>query len=238
MSKTEYNISVLLTTTNGTEQLGRSVRSLVERASNPRGVQIILGFDKHDPKSLTYFSKVLMPWLVKNQVAYTALSFNRIEPESSHQYTKIMCSMATGKWLMTWRDDAEMETLSWDSSIMVYDDQFKLLTVDAHDSLLIVPREWYDLLGYISPHPAQERWIIQQANILNIAERTAIKVSCDPSSELIDLADFDSRQQINQRYLDCTKIAQYMKEQRGLDISFFESALKNAQHISNNKPYN
>ena len=248
----EYDISVLLATRGRTEQLGRSVRSLFELADNPSRIQIVLAFDKDDIKGLSYFDKVLMPWLVKHQIAYTALSFTRMGYTNLHRYTNAMCTKATGKWMIIWNDDAVMESKGWDSSITAYDGQFKLLAFDTHNAhpysiFPIIPREWYDLLGYLSPHPTQDGWVSQQAYMLDIMERTSIKVLHDRhdltgnnkddtfeerrmlEGNPSDPMDFHSPQQNNLRLHDCAKLAQYMKERRNLDTTFFENILKGAQ---------
>lgn len=252
MMKTEYDISVLLATRGRTEQLGRSVRSLFELADNPLKIQIIFAFDKDDKKGLTYFDKQLMPWMIKNHVAYTALSFTRMGYTNLHKYTNAMCTKATGKWMIIWNDDAVVESKGWDTSIMAYDGQFKLLAFDTHNAhpysiFPIIPREWYDLLGYLSPHPTQDGWVSQQAYMLDIMERTPIKVLHDRhdltgnnkddtfeerrmlEGNPNDPMDFHSSQQINLRHYDCAKLAQYMKEKRGLDVTFFENIFKGQQ---------
>ena len=250
--KSEYDISVLLATRGRTEQLGRSVRSLFELADNPMKVQIVFAFDKDDIKGLTYFDKVLKPWMVKHRVAYTALSFTRMGYTNLHKYTNAMCTKAGGKWMIIWNDDAVMESRGWDSSIMSYDGQFKLLSFDTHNAhpysiFPIIPREWYDLLGYLSPHPTQDGWVSQQAYMLDIMERTPIKVLHDRhdltgnnkddtfeerrmlEGNPNDPMDFHSPQQNNLRLHDSARLAQYMREKRGLSTSFFENVLKGAQ---------
>lgn len=249
---TKYDISILLATRGRTEPLGKSVQSLFDLADNPLKIQLMIGFDKDDTKGLTYFDRKLQPWLVKNKVAYTAFSFNRMGYENLHKYSNAMCSKSEGQWLIIWNDDAIMETKGWDTTINSYTGQFKLLAFDTHNlhpySIFpIVPREWYELLGYISPHQAQDGWVSQQAYMLDIFERIPVKVLHDRhdltgnnkdqtfderkvhEGNPNDPLDFHSRQQIQMRHYDCARLAQYMKEKRGLSTTFFENIFMGTQ---------
>jgi hypothetical protein len=110
----------------------------------------------------------------------------------------------------------------------------------------IVPRKWYDLLGYISPHPTQDGWVSQQAYMLDIYERIPVDVLHDrfdltgnnkdeifESRTMLegkpnDPNDFHSIQQMELRHRDCAKLATYMKSQ-GLSVEFFDNIFKGTQ---------
>ena len=249
---TKYDISILLATRGRTESLGRCVQSLFDLADNSMKIQLMLGFDKDDAKGLTYFDRKLLPWLTKNQITYTAFSFTRMGYENLHKYNNAMCTKSNANWFLIWNDDAVMETKGWDSVINSYTGQFKLLAVDTHNQhpysiFPVVPREWYDLLGYISPHQAQDGWVSQQAYLLDIFERIPVKVLHDRydltgnnkdqtfderkmhEGNPNDPLDFHSKQQIKLRQFDCAKLAQYMRDQRGLSTTFFENIFKGTQ---------
>lgn len=250
--ETKYNISVLLATRGRTDQLGRSVRSLFELANDPAKIEIVFAFDKDDTPGLTYFTSNLKPWMDERKIAYTALSFTRMGYTNLHKYTNAMAPKATGKWMIIWNDDAVMEEQGWDTTIMTYDGQFKLLAFDTHNAhpysiFPIMPREWYDLLGYLSPHPSQDAWVSQQAYMLDIMERTTIKVLHDRhdltgnneddtfeerrmlEGNPHDLMDFHSVPQTQLRHTDTAKLGKYAHEKYNTDMTFFNNVFLGKQ---------
>ena len=110
----------------------------------------------------------------------------------------------------------------------------------------IVPREWFDLMGYISPHPTQDGWISQQAYMLDIYQRIDVEVLHDrfdltgrnnaenfrhrPMLEghLDHPMDFHSPQQIRKRQGDCAKLATWMDTQ-GISTEFFRNIFEGKQ---------
>jgi hypothetical protein len=135
---------------------------------------------------------------------------------------------------------------------MKWDGEFKLLAFDTHHKhpysiFPIAPREWLDLLGYLSPHQISDAWLSQQAYILDIMQRTDIKVLHDrhdltgnnkdetflnrpmlegnPQHPL----DFHNLTQINKRHADCAKLADYLEKQRGMDMTFFKNVFAGKQ---------
>jgi hypothetical protein len=152
---------------------------------------------------------------------------------------------------MCWNDDAVMETQGWDTEIMKYQGQFKLLAVHTHKDhpysiFPIVPRKWFELLGYLSPHSVGDAWLSQQAYMLDIWERIPVwalhdraditgnnddatyKERAQLEGRPFDEADFHSRTQIELRHRDCAKLAMHMREQ-GISIEFFENIFKGTQ---------
>jgi hypothetical protein len=110
----------------------------------------------------------------------------------------------------------------------------------------IVPRKWYDLLGYISPHPTQDGWVSQQAYMLDIYQRIDVDVLHDRfdltgnnnddifanrpmlEGKPTDPRDFHSVQMIDLRHKDAAKLATHMRNQ-GVSIEFFENIFKGTQ---------
>jgi hypothetical protein len=145
-----------------------------------------------------------------------------------------------------------METGAWDQEIMTHEGEFKLLAFHTHNDhpysiFPIVPREWLDLLGYLSPHQISDAWLSQQAYMLDIWERIPVDVLHDrhdltgnngdetfqnrPMLEgnPRDSRDFHSVQQMDIRHTDCAKIAQYLETERGQDMSFFANIFRGTQ---------
>jgi len=145
-----------------------------------------------------------------------------------------------------------METQGWDTVIASYTGQFQLLAFHTHRDhpysiFPIVPRAWFDLLGYISPHPTQDGWVSQQAYMLDIWQRIPVNVLHDRydltgnnadetfrnrpmlEGKPTDPRDFHSQQMIELRHQDCGKLAAYMVSQ-GLSIEFFENIFRGMQN--------
>lgn len=247
----KYDIAMLLATRGRTDSLGRSIRSLVELASDISRVQLMFAFDRDDSVGLEYFAVDLKPWLDQRNVAYTAMKFDRMGYIGLHKYNNAMAASSDAKWLCIWNDDAVMETQDWDKTIMSYDGQFRLLSYKTHNlhpySIFpIVPRKWYDLLGYISPHPTQDGWVSQQAYMLDIYERIDVNVLHDRydltgnnldetyqnrpmlEGKPDDPRDFHSTQMLDLRHRDAAKLATYLRS-IGESTEFFENVFKGTQ---------
>jgi hypothetical protein len=247
-----YDIAMLLPTRGRTEALGRSVRSVIELADRPDRIQLMLAFDRDDTVGRDYFSAELKPWLDSQRVNYTAMLFDPMGYIRLHVYNNKLAAQTDADWLVIWNDDAIMETQSWDSEILKYNGQFKLLAFHTHRDhpysiFPILPRTWYELLGYISPHPTQDGWLSQQAYILDIWERIPVWVEHDrydltgnngdttfQTRRMLegrpdDPDDFHSLQQIDLRHRDAAKLATYLRNERGQDMTFFTNVFNGTQ---------
>lgn len=248
----KYDIAMLLPTRGRTEALGKSVRSVIELADNPDRIQIMFAFDKDDEVGLNYFVNELKPWCDEHKVHYSAMKFEPLGYIRLHVYNNKLAAKTSAPWLVIWNDDAIMETKGWDSIIMEHRDEFKLLAFHTHKDhpysiFPILPRKWFELLGYISPHPTQDGWLSQTAYMLDIWERIPVWVEHDRydltgnnndttfqtramlEGKPSDPQDFHSVQQIDLRHRDCAKLAAYLKHERGQDMSFFENIFKGTQ---------
>ena len=251
MSEPKYDIAMLLATRGRTDMLGRSIRSLVELADNISRVQLMFAFDDDDEIGFKYFTDDLKPWMDEQKINYTAMRFKRMGYVNLHKYNNAMAKQTDTKWLVIWNDDAVMQSKGWDSTIMSYYGEFKLLSFKTHNMhpysiFPIVPRKWYDLLGYISPHPTQDGWVSQQAYMLDIYQRIDVDVLHDRfdltgnnnddmfanrpmlEGKPTDPRDFHSVQMIDLRHKDAAKLATYMRNQ-GASIEFFENIFKGTQ---------
>lgn len=247
----KYNIAILLATRGRTEPLKRSIHSLIDLAQDPKRVQIMLAFDKDDTVGPAYFLKEVKPWLDERGVSYTAMSFEPMGYINLHKYNNAMAAKTDSHFLVIWNDDAVMETQDWDSIIMSYRNDFKLLSFKTHNMhpysiFPIVPRKWYDLIGYISPHPTQDGWVSQQAYMLDIYQRIDVQVLHDRfdltgnnGDEIFrnrpmlegkpdDPQDFHSVKMIDLRHRDCVKLATHMRK-IGMSTEFFENIFKGTQ---------
>lgn len=248
----KYDISILLATRGRTTALDKSIRSLVERADDITRVQLLFAMDKDDTVGVEFFQATVKPYLDSKKVAYTAMLFEPMGYTRLNIYNNKMAAQTSCHWLMIWNDDAIMDTDGWDREIMAYQGQFKLLAVHTHRDhpysiFPIVPRKWYELLGYISPHPTQDGWVSQQAYMLDIWERIPVWVTHDRfdltgnnlddtfrtramlEGKPSDPQDFHSVQQMELRHRDAAKLATYIRNVLKGDVSFFENIFKGTQ---------
>ena len=251
MTAPKYDIAMLLATRGRTESLGRSIRSLIDLADNYDRIQIMFAFDDDDEVGFKYFTDNLKPWMDSCNVHYTAMRFKRMGYVNLHKYNNAMAKQTDARWLVIWNDDAVMQSQGWDTTIMSYEGQFKLLSFKTHNMhpysiFPIVPRKWYDILGYISPHPTQDGWVSQQAYMLDIYQRIDVDVLHDRfdltgnnnddifanrpmlEGKPTDPNDFHSVQQIDLRHRDCFKLAAHMNS-IGMSTEFFENIWKGKQ---------
>jgi hypothetical protein len=249
---TQFDIAILLATRGRQEPLMRSLQSLVDLADNAKRIQFMLAFDRDDAVGLDYFVSTVQPWMDQQGLRYHAEVFEPMGYINLHKYNNAMAAKTASDWLVIWNDDAVMETQGWDTVIASYTGQFQLLAFHTHRDhpysiFPIVPRAWFDLLGYISPHPTQDGWVSQQAYMLDIWQRIPVNVLHDRydltgnnadetfrnrpmlEGKPTDPRDFHSQQMIELRHQDCGKLAAYMVSQ-GLSIEFFENIFRGMQN--------
>lgn len=243
---------MLLATRGRAEALDRSVASLFELAQDPSRIQVMFAFDRDDAVGLAHWENKLQPWMDQHGYNYIAMKFDPLGYIRLHVYNNKMAKYAQGRWFVIWNDDAIMQTQDWDAEIMKYNGSFKLLAFHTHNDhpysiFPILPREWYDLLGYISPHACQDGWLSQQAYMLDILERIPVWVEHDRfdltgnnldetykgraalEGKPGDPMDFHSVQQMTLRHEDAAKIAYHLKTKYNQDMSFFENIFKGTQ---------
>lgn len=248
---TQFDIAILLATRGRQEPLMRSLQSLVDLADNAKRIQFMLAFDRDDAVGIDYFVSTVQPWMDQQGLQYHAEVFEPMGYINLHKYNNAMAAKTASNWLVIWNDDAVMETQGWDTVIASYTGQFQLLAFHTHRDhpysiFPIVPRAWFDLLGYISPHPTQDGWVSQQAYMLDIWQRIPVNVLHDRydltgnnadetfrnrpmlEGKPTDPRDFHSQQMIELRHQDCGKLAAYMVSQ-GISIEFFENIFRGMQ---------
>ena len=253
MSTPEFDIAILLPTRGRSDSLERSVKSVIELASDASRIQLMFGFDNDDDIGTTHFEDKLQPWLDQQGITYTAMSFAPLGYIRLNEYVNELARNSDASWLVFWNDDAVMETQDWDKEIIKHEGEFKLLAFHTHHDhpysiFPIVPRKWLDLLGYLSPHQISDAWLSQQAYMLDIWERIEVDVLHDRhdltgnnNDETFqhrpmlegnpkDPRDFHSVQQMSLRHNDSAKIATYLQNECNKDISFFVNIFNGTQN--------
>lgn len=177
-------ISILLPTRGRTSMLYDSIKSLVDNTDVKTDIEILLGFDEDDTDSLKYFHKHTGKLLTDNNIYSKVYLFPKLGYHSMHKYVNTLAKYSVGDWLLFWNDDAVMIDYGYDRLIRSFDKQFVILAFDTHNRhpnsiFPIVPKSWYEHLGYISPHPLIDTWVSQIAWVLDIMVRTDHKVLHD-----------------------------------------------------------
>lgn len=248
----DFDIAILLPTRGRAEMLDRSIKSLVEYADDPGRIQFLFGFDNDDEVGSKHFKNEIQPYLDSKDLDYTAYMFERMGYARLHEYVNSLALKSQAKWLVFWNDDAVMQTQGWDTEISKWGDKFRLLAFHTHNDhpysiFPIVPREWLDVLGYLSLHQLSDAWLSQQAYMLDVYERIPVWVEHDRhdltgnnedetfKERVIfegnpnDPRDFHNLEYSRKRQEDCAKLAQYLEQKRGMSMKFFADIFRGTQ---------
>ena len=238
------DISILLPTRGRSDMLMRSLASLHDLATDFSTIEILFGMDNNDATGLDHFLHHVIPWIQKYNISHRVVIFEPMGYHNLHRYVNGLAEHSQGSWLFFWNDDAVMRTQGWDTYIRAHTGEFKLLSVITHNEhpysiFPILPRDWFETLGHVSQHSLNDAWVSNIAYILDIFER--IPVYCD--HERADLTganndatyqqrvvlegdknyhlDFNYPDVVELRMQDAAKLAQWLQDVRGQDMSFF-----------------
>lgn len=249
-NKASKNISILLPTRGRTETLRSSLTSLLDRALYPDKLEILLAFDDDDVDSIAYFEQTIVPTIKQYRTSYTSFGFARLGYLRLNEYLNYLCRHSKGSWLMFWGDDAIMQTQSWDQKIMDVED-FRVLRMPTHNQhpyavFPIVRREWFEVLGYLSPHQLTDSWISQVGYLMDLIYNIDVDVVHDrfditgnnndetyknrPMLEgnRQDPRDFNNERWIQKRFQDCDQLADFLSRQ-DQDITWWQNVKEGKQ---------
>jgi hypothetical protein len=174
MNQQKYKISILLPTRGRIQSLEKSLVSLLSRAHDPTQIEILLALDRDDKEVINFATTDLKKLLeTQYRCGYTAMAFNPIGYIRLNEYLNALARISQGDWLFFYNDDAVMDTQDWDLEIKKYTGQFRVLraeTTNQHPYAIfpIIPREWTQVTGYISPHQINDAWVSHIAYLLDI----------------------------------------------------------------------
>lgn len=244
------DISILLPTRGRTNALADSVLSLVENSAQPERVEYLLAFDNDDQESYEWFEENVAPKIDAAGSTYTCIGFEPIGYVRLNEYVNHLAKQSSGRWLMFWNDDAIMHSKGWDTIVAEQKD-FAVLRIPTHNEhpyaiFPIVPKEWYEIFGYLSAHQISDAWISQIGYLLDIVVNIPIEVTHDRHdltgnnkdetyTSRIMLEgnpdhpfDFNYIDWRRRRIVDASKIAQYLNAQ-GRDMTWFENVMNKKQ---------
>ena len=249
--KDKPSISVLLPTRGRTDALSRCLLTLLDLASDPTRIEILIAFDDDDQSSQTFFKTTVAPEIDRRGADYVVIETPRLGYIRLNEYLNVLAKEAMGSWLLFWNDDAVMESQGWDDRIRDHDGEFKVLRMPTNRDhpyaiFPIVPAEWYTIFGYLSAHQITDAWVSQIAYMLDIMVNIDVKVTHDRHDltgnnddstfrERVmlegrpqDPRDFNHISWRNRRTHDAGRICQLL-EQRGQDMSWFRAVITGKQ---------
>lgn len=237
-------ISILLPTRGRTEQLKRSVCSLIDTAADASTIEWRLAFDSDDGASYEYFVEHVLPEIVQSGGQYTVMEFPPIGYARLHEYVNALARGAQGNWFVFWNDDAVMIDSNWDQVINSYTGRFCLQAFATHKMhpysiFPIVPRQWFEVVGHLSRHQLNDAWLSQIAWMLDIMQRIDVRVDHERADltgknddatyrnrvifegNLNDPRDFNHVENRKIRSQEAQLISQYLESQ-GVDITHWK----------------
>jgi hypothetical protein len=175
------NISVLLPTRGRPAGLENCLTSLINKSKDPQRIEVLLAFDRDDQDNIDYFEDVIAPWLTQAGVLFTAFKFEPLGYLRLNEYLNEMAKHSQGDWLFFWNDDASMVTLHWDQIIAEYTGKLRLLRAETNHKhpyaiFPIVPRQWVNITGNLSPHQINDAWVSQIGYMLDIVENIPVLI--------------------------------------------------------------
>ena len=182
---TTPKISILLPTRKRTEAVIKSIGSLLSTASDPSRIEILIAYDDDDEESREFFSTTWFPFLEQCGATTNVFETERFGYLRLYKYVNLLAEHATGDWLMFWNDDALMLTDNWDTEIAKNDGYFGLLRMPCvnmnHPFALfpIIPREWVDYFGCVSPVNHSDWWIYHVTNNVGMMKNIPVNVYHD-----------------------------------------------------------
>ncbi len=148
-------ISVLLPSRGRPDSLAASMSSLLETASEPAGVQILVAADPDDRATQEV---PLRPgdvmWVAPERYGYLRM----------YEYVNALAKIASGQWLHLWNDDARMLTPGWDAIVAAQQPGVLWSSANHAPQCNIFPfwpKAWSDAMGHVSLAWQCDTWIEQ-----------------------------------------------------------------------------
>lgn len=179
-------ITVMLPTRQRTQLVHRSVKSLLDNATNPTAIEICVAYDNDDIESKNYFASSewldLIAGYRANAQTFETPPWGYIE---LHNYYNLLAQQALGKWLFLWNDDAVMQSKGWDLEVRTNQDFLGMLhmgTQNFSSSLTLfplIPKTWIDVFGTLSLCNLCDSWIQDICTEANAVKSIAAEIFHD-----------------------------------------------------------
>jgi len=180
------SISIILPTRGRIDSgaLEKSLKSLLDLADEPQGIEIMLGVDEDDQRSVEWVNTEAAKFVEPYGCACKAKIFKPLGYEKLNIYVNLLAHSSSGQWLFLWNDDCIMQTKGWDSVVRQHDGEFKLLSPhDNHDHPFaifpLIPADWFILCDAWSLNAQNDTWVSVIAKMCGIFEKVDIEVLHD-----------------------------------------------------------
>jgi hypothetical protein len=158
-------VSVLLPTRARVDLVQRSVQSLLDTASNPSRIEILVAYDPDDTASQEYFNsdnwKEFISSYKSNAQAFETAPWGY---SALNKYYNFLGQQSQGQWLLIWNDDTLMKSTGWDDHIADNKEFVGMLHMTCENYrpkfalFPLINRAWLDVFGYIGENPV-DSWI-------------------------------------------------------------------------------
>ena len=159
-------ISILMPTRKRVELARASLASLLDKATDPSCMEILIAYDDDDQHSHDFFTGSDWEGFISGYgCSATATRSPRYGYRDLHKYLNDLAAQAQGKWIFFWTDDTLMETQGWDDHVRANEDFVGLLHIATSNAPIfcsVVPlfhRQWIDMFGCVSPINHADSWI-------------------------------------------------------------------------------
>jgi hypothetical protein len=144
-----------------------SVKSLYDKATDPSRIELLLKIDDDDEESLARVGEI-----EKITPNYRVICSPQKEGYASlHEFVNELCSIAKGKFMLLWNDDAIMFNRHWDDAVELYEGKTCVIQMDNNHYPFIFPiisRDVYEILGHFSLNCHNDTWIHEVAEAAGI----------------------------------------------------------------------
>jgi hypothetical protein len=166
MMNQDILVTVMLPTRQRVGLLERTVRSLLDNASDPKIIEIAIAYDDNDTVTHDFLNSSAWQELVDQYQAPVQIFQTEAWGYAQlHNYYNLLAKNARGQWLFLWNDDAVMKSPNWETHIREQQDFMGLLhmaTENFRNELTLfplVPQRWLDVFGTLSLCNLCDSWI-------------------------------------------------------------------------------
>lgn len=174
------HISVCFASRDRPAGLHDAVASLLDRASQPDGIEVLVGMDPDDPQlraaarqlhRATRFRPARI-WVAPQRFGYCRL----------HDYLNELATQARGTWCLWWNDDMRMLTAGWDDIIRTHRPAILWPAANHVQHANIAPawpRSWSDRLGHVSPTTHMDTFLQALGEVLGRHDQIPVQIVHD-----------------------------------------------------------
>jgi hypothetical protein len=167
-------ISVLLPSRGRPDSLLMAIGSLLAQADDRDGIEVLVALDADDEATFGLIANGYWPSPAKFWIAPERYGYGRL-----HEYFNALAQQATGKWLMSFNDDARMLTQGWDTVVEAQGPAVLWATANhvPHCCVFPVwPRAWSVATGRVAGCWSVDSWIQDIGERLGLLVRVPVTI--------------------------------------------------------------